>query len=194
MVAYGMPSGPLSEILAPSTPTLGNQKAPVLIVEFSDFTCGYCGRFYRETLPALKTEYLDAGKVRFAYRDYPRDPEGWGLVAAHAARCAGEQGQFWGMHNRLFDQHARLGTGIIMQLAKDLHLNQKAFTACMDSQKHVPAIMADRDLATSLGFVGTPGFLVVRTDGRRFTETIAIPGAVPYTTFQKEIDRLLKQR
>ena len=189
-----MAAGRLADILLPSTPTLGNPNASVLVIEFSDFTCGYCGRFYRETLPALKTEYFNAGKVRFAYRDYPRDPEGWGLVAAHAARCAGEQGQFWGMHDRLFDQHARLGTGIIMQLAKDLHLNQKAFTACMDSQKHVPAIMADRDLATSLGFVGTPGFLVVRTDGRRFTETIAIPGAVPYATFQKEIERLLKKR
>src|SRR2546426_140195 len=89
MVAYGMPSAPLTEILTPTTPTLGDQKAPVLIVEFSDFTCGYCGRFYRETLPALKAEYLNAGKVRFAYRDYPRDEKGWGLVAAHAARCAG---------------------------------------------------------------------------------------------------------
>ena len=189
-----MAAGRLADILLPSTPTLGNPNASVLVIEFSDFTCGYCGRFYRETLPALKTEYLNAGKVRFAYRDYPRDPEGWGLVAAHAARCAGEQGQFWGMHDRLFDQHARLGTGIIMQLAKDLQLNNKTFAACMDSQKHVPAIKADRDLATSLGFIGTPGFLVVRTDGRRFTDTFAIPGAVPYATFQKEIERLLMKR
>ena len=192
MVAYGMPSGPLTEILAPSTPTLGNQKAPVLIVEFSDFTCGYCGRFYRETLPALKTEYLNAGKVRFAYRDYPRDPEGRGLVAAHAARCAGEQGQFWGMHDRLFDQHARLGSGIILQLASDLRLNEKTFAACMDSQKYVRAILADRELGTTLGFHGTPGFLIVRTDGRRFSDPLTIPGAVPYATFQKEIERLLK--
>src|SRR5213078_694063 len=124
-----MASAPISEILSPTTPTLGQAKAPVLIVEFSDFTCGYCGRFYRETLPALKTDYLDAGKVRFAYRDYPRDSQGFGLVAAHAARCAGEQGQFWGMHDRLFDQHDRLGTGIILQLASDLRLNEKTFVA-----------------------------------------------------------------
>ncbi|HZC67068.1 MAG TPA: DsbA family protein [Nitrospirales bacterium] len=189
-----MQSGPLTEILTPSTPSLGNQKAPILIVEFSDFTCGYCGRFYRETLPALKAEYLDAGKVRFAYRDYPRAPEGWGLVAAHAARCAGEQGQFWGMHDRLFDQHARLGTGIIMQLAKDLQLNAKTFAACMDSQKHVPAIMADRELANTLGFFGTPGFLVVRTDGHRFSDALSIPGAVGYDVFRTEIERLLKKR
>src|SRR2546422_2062936 len=72
-----MASGRLADILLPSTPTLGDPKASVLMIEFSDFTCGYCGRFYRETLPALKAEYLGAGKVRFAYRDYPRDPEGW---------------------------------------------------------------------------------------------------------------------
>src|SRR5205823_13805540 len=105
MVAYRMPSTPLTEILAPSTPTLGDQKAPVLIVEFSDFTCGYCGRFYREILPALKAEYLTAGKVRFAYRDYPRDTEGVGLVAAHAARCSGEQGHCWGLYDWLSYLH-----------------------------------------------------------------------------------------
>src|SRR5438132_9150067 len=130
-----MASAPISEILSPTTPTLGQAKAPVLIVEFSDFTCGYCGRFYRETLPEMKSQYLNTGKARFAYRDYPRDEKGWGLVAAHAARCAGEQGQYWGMHDRLFDQHARLGTGIIVKLAKDLKLNEKTFTACMDSEK-----------------------------------------------------------
>src|SRR5437016_1489406 len=194
MIAYAMASGRLADILLPSTPTLGDPKASVLMIEFSDFTCGYCGRFYRETLPALKAEYLGAGKVRFAYRDYPRDPEGWGLVAAHAARCAGEQGQFWGMHDRLFDQHARLGTGVIMQLAKDLQLNEKTLAACMDSQKHVPAIMADRELATALGFRGTPGFLVVRTDGHRFSDPFTIPGAVRYDVFRAEIERLLKKR
>ena len=98
------------------------------------------------------------------------------------------------MHDRLFDQHARLGTGIIMQLAKDLRLDEKTFAACMDSQKHVPAIMADRELGTSLGFHGTPGFLIVRTDGHRFSDAFTIPGAVPYATFQKEIERLLKKR
>ncbi len=193
MLAYGMPAGTLSDILPPATPTLGDPRAPVLIIEFSDFTCGYCGRFYRETLPALKAEYLKPGRVRFAYRDYPRDEEGWGLVAAHAARCAGEQGHFWEMHDRLFDQHARLGTGVIMQLARDLRLNEKMFAACMDSQKHIEAIMADRETATKLGFRGTPGFLLARTDGRRFSDTFTIPGAVPFETFRKEIERLLKK-
>jgi protein-disulfide isomerase len=189
-----MASGDLADILLPDTPTLGDPRAPVLMVEFSDFTCGYCGKFYRETLPSLKAEYLKAGKVRFAYRDYPRDEEGWGLVSAHAARCAGEQGKYWEMHDRLFDQHARLGSGVIMQLAKDLRLNDKAFAKCMDSQKHIQAILADRDMATRLGFRGTPGFLLAKTDGRRFTDPFIIPGAVRYDTFRSEIERLLKKR
>lgn len=189
-----MTSGLLTDILTPATPTLGDPRAPVLMVEFSDFTCGYCGRFYRETLPPLKSAYLKSGKVRFAYRDYPRDEKGWGLVAAHAARCAGEQGKFWEMHDKLFDQHARLGTGVIMQLAKDLRLNEKAFAACMDSQKHIDAILADRDEAQRFGFAGTPGFLLVRTDGKRFTDPSIMPGALPLAKFSSEIDRLLKKR
>ncbi len=194
MVAYGMATGLLADILPPGTPTLGDAKAPVLIVEFSDFTCGYCGRFYRETLPTLKTEYLASGKARFAYRDYPRDDEGWGLVAAHAARCAGEQGQFWGMHDRLFEQGARLGKGVVLRIAKDLRLKPDLFTACMDSQQHIEAILDDRDVATKLGFRGTPGFLIARTDGRRFTDPFLIPGAVRYEIFRNEIERLLMKR
>ncbi|TAL12967.1 MAG: DsbA family protein [Nitrospirae bacterium] len=189
-----MASGDIADILLPSTPTLGDPKAPVLMVEFSDFTCGYCGKFFRETLPALKAEYLKAGKIRFAYRDYPRDEEGWGLVAAHASRCAGDQGRFWDMHDRLFEQHARLGTNVIMQLAKALRLNENAFAACMDSQKHVEAILADRNMAVKLGFRGTPGFLLVRADGRRFSDAFIIPGAVRYDTFRTEIEKLLKKR
>ncbi len=189
-----MPSDDLADILLPGTPTLGDPKAPVLMVEFSDFTCGYCGKFFRETLPPLKAEYLKSGRVRFAYRDFPRDEEGWGLVAAHAARCAGEQGQYWEMHDKLFEQHARLGTGVIKQLAKALRLNEKTFAGCMDSQKHIEAILADREMARRLGFRGTPGFLIVKTDGRRFTDAFTIPGAVGYDTFRSEIERLLKKR
>ena len=189
-----MTSGLLTDILTPATPILGNPKAPVLLVEFSDFTCGYCGQFYRETLPSLKSTYLKPGKVRFAYRDYPRDEKGWGLVAAHAARCAGDQGKFWEMHDKLFDQHAQLGTGVIIKLAKAVRLNIPAFEACMDSQKHIEAILADHDEGVKLGFRGTPGFLIVRTDGKRFSDPAMIPGAIPLATFSAEIDRLLKKR
>lgn len=185
---------PLNDILPPGTPTLGDLKAPVIIIEFSDFTCGYCGKFYRETLPQLKTQYIAPGKLRFAYRDYPRDPEGWALVAAHAARCAGEQDRYWEMHDRLFDQASRMGTKMVMKIAQDIKLNVKTFAACMDGQKHVPSILNDRDVGTRLGFHGTPGFLLGRSNGKYLTNAFTVPGALPYSTFSAEIERLLKKR
>ena len=188
-----MASAPVSEILSPTTPTLGQAKAPILIVEFSDFTCGYCGRFYRETLPVMKSQYLNTGKVRFAYRDFPRDEKGWGLVSAHAARCAGEQGQYWPMHDRLFDQAGRLGTGVLMRIAKDMRLKTDLFGTCMDSQKHIESIMADKELGEQLGFRGTPGFLIVRTAGDRFSDPVRIPGAASYAVFRDQIEKLLKK-
>jgi protein-disulfide isomerase len=185
-------SGALGNILPSDTPTLGNPEAPVLMVEFSDFTCGYCGKFYRETLPSLKTQYIDTGKMRFAYRDFPRDERGWGLVAAHAARCAGEQGRFWEMHNRLFEQSDRLGSAVLKRALQDLRLKTDVFSACMDSEKHLKAILADRDAGSSLGFRGTPGFYLVRIDGKRIGNGIKIPGAAAYSVFQQQIERLLR--
>jgi predicted DsbA family dithiol-disulfide isomerase len=64
----------------------------------------------------------------------------------------------------------------------------------MDSQKHIPSILADRDMAVKLGLRGTPGFLIVKTDGRRFTDPFIIPGAVRYDTFRSEIEKILKKR
>ncbi len=193
MVAYRMPTDRIKDILPSATPIKGKPEAPVLIVEFSDFTCGYCGKFYRDTLPHIKAQYVDSGKVRFAYRDFPRDEQGWGLVAAHAARCAGEQGRFWEMHDRLFDLRGQFGKGSLLQIAKEQRLNVNAFTACMDSQKHLDAIMTDKEAGELIGFHGTPGFLLVRTDGKRFWNPLMIPGAVSYDRFRAAIDGLLKK-
>ncbi|MGH7254798.1 MAG: DsbA family protein, partial [Nitrospirales bacterium] len=87
----------------------GNPNAPITLLEFSDFTCGFCLKFFRDTWPRLKAKYVDTGKVRFLYRDYPRANEGPGLDAAIAARCAGDQGRYWDMHDRLF------GSGVALR-------------------------------------------------------------------------------
>jgi protein-disulfide isomerase len=69
----------------------GKPDAPLTLIEYSDFTCGYCLKFFKETLPKLQATYIDTGKVRFVYRDYPRADRGVGVEAAVAARCAGAQ-------------------------------------------------------------------------------------------------------
>src|SRR5215831_13613872 len=86
----------------------GRADAPLTLIEYSDYTCGYCLKFFKETLPKLQATYIDTGKVKFVYRDYPRADRGVGVEAAVAARCAGAQGQYWAMHDRLFGEGGRL--------------------------------------------------------------------------------------
>ena len=89
----------------------GKADAPLTLIEYSDFTCGYCMKFFKETLPKLQATYIETGKVRFVYRDYPRADRGVGVEAAVAARCAGAQGRYWAMHDRLFGEGRRIGGG-----------------------------------------------------------------------------------
>jgi protein-disulfide isomerase len=171
----------------------GNAAAPVTLIEYSDFTCGYCLKFFRETWPRLQAKYVDAGKVRFLYRDYPRGDQGAPVEAAVASRCAGEQGRYWPMHDRLFSERGQLNGAVYERLAASLGLNRSAFTQCMQEGKHLRAILKDREEAGSWGFHGTPGFILMHT-GATLTDAapaVAIPGAFPFDVFEEEIEKLL---
>lgn len=171
----------------------GQANAPVTLIEYSDFTCGYCLKFFRETWPRIQARYVDTGKVRFLYRDYPRADQGPGLDAAMAARCAGAQGKYWPMHDRLFAEGGRLDQAVILRHAGAIGLAQPAFERCLKEKSHVESIFEDREEANRWGFHGTPGFILMRTaSGPTEKEpAIAIPGAFPFEMFAEEIDRLL---
>lgn len=168
----------------------GNPGAPVTLIEYSDFTCGYCGKFFRETWPRLWEKYVETGKVRFLYRDYPRDPDGPAMTAAIAARCAGDQGKYWDMHDRLFG--GKIEADTIQAHAKAIGLNRTAFAACLRDAPHRQAILQDKDDGIRIGFVGTPGFILLRTEQAGKEKPVGLPGAFPVETFEEEIDRLLK--
>lgn len=171
----------------------GQANAPVTLIEYSDFTCGYCVKFFRETWPRIQARYVDTGKVKFLYRDYPRADQGPGLDGALAARCAGVQGKYWAMHDRLFAEGGRLDQTVISRHAAAIGLAQPAFERCLKEKSHVAAIFEDRDEANRWGFHGTPGFILMRTaNGPTEKEpAVAIPGAFPFEMFAEEIDRLL---
>ena len=137
---------------------------------------------------------MDTGKVRFLYKDYPRADQGPGLAAAVAARCSGDQGSYWPMHDRLFAEHGRLDTNTLLQHAKTLGLNHTMFSQCLRDGRHVQAIFQDREEANSWGFRGTPGFVLMRTAQQPTVKdpAVAIPGAFPFESFAEEIDRLLE--
>jgi protein-disulfide isomerase len=169
----------------------GNPKAPVTLIEYSDFTCGYCVKFFRETWPRLQAKYVEPGLVRFVYRDFPRGFQGAGLQAAVAARCAGEQGRYWPMHDRLFSGERALAPAEFDRYANAVGLSLQPFSSCVREGRHVNAILRDRDEGVAMGFRGTPGFVIVRTDAPPDEPAVTIPGAFPFEVFDEHIQRLL---
>lgn len=171
----------------------GRSEAPITLIEYSDFTCGYCVKFFRETLPLLQAKYIDTGKVRFVYKDYPRADRGVGVEAAVAARCAGGQGRYWDMHDRLFSEGGRLDSSRFKTFARSMGLDETVFGKCFDERHHLESIFSDRQEANRWGFHGTPGFILMQTTGGATEKdpAIAIPGAFPFDAFAEEIDRML---
>jgi len=168
----------------------GDPKAPITLVEYSDFTCHFCKKFFHETFPKLLSEYIETGKVRFVYRDFPRGL-GSPLRAADAARCAGEQNAYWPMHDRLFNSDGQFSSENLKKFATELKLTQGQFSQCLDAHKYFPDIEKDLKDAGTLGIRGTPAFVIFPTKVPDDPNLILIPGAFPFETFKEEIDKLL---
>ncbi len=140
-------------------PYLGPQDAPVTIIEFSDFECPYCVRFYRDTLVPLLETFPQ--QIRFVYRDFPLvniHPNA--RPAAEAAQCAFSQGKFWEFHNGIFQNQSRLGEALYLQLAVELGLDQAEFELCINSGQFADEVTADMNAARELGITGSPTFFI----------------------------------
>ena len=177
------------------SPAEGNQNAPVTIVEFSDFQCPFCGAFYSQTLPQIQKDYIDSGKVKLVYRDFPLENIHQNAKAASlAAQCANEQGKFWEYHNMLFSsQHdwATLdsinATNAFKQFAVDLKLDSNNFNSCVDSSKYQDKVNKNFQDGTTYGVSGTPTFFI----GDDKNGYIQLVGAQPFLAFKQEIDQQL---
>lgn len=167
--------------------TLGSDDAPVVIVEWSDFQCPFCSRFATDTEPQIVKDYVDTGKVKFVYKQFPLESiHPMAMPAALASECAAEQGKFWEYHDKAFANQASLSTDSLKQWAADLGLDTTQFNSCLDSQKYLDKVKADLQEGLAAGIRGTPGFLIGK-DGK-YT---SISGAQPYTVFQQAIDAQL---
>jgi protein-disulfide isomerase len=160
-------------------PFIGPADAPITIVEFGDFKCGFCARFHRETLQPILNDY--EGQVRIVFRDYPILGTA-SLEAAYAAECANSQSAFWPYHDLLYENQQALGRDTFIALAEQLELDVEAFTACLDDQTYRDEVFADYADGQRLGVTGTPTFYI---NGR------PIIGAQPYTVFASAIDQEL---
>jgi len=172
-------------------PSMGSKDAPVTIVEFSDFQCPFCRRHFSNTLPQIKSDYVDTGKVRYVLVDNPIPSHRYARPAAEAAHCAEDQGKYWEMHNYLFSNQNRIQPDNFPAFAKDLGLNEKDFAACMAANRHESQIQAGERLAAAAGARGTPSFVLGKTapDGSVTGEVIV--GAKAFTMFKDRFDQLL---
>ncbi|HEY79967.1 MAG TPA: hypothetical protein EYP25_01945 [Anaerolineae bacterium] len=166
---------------------MGDPNAPVTIVEFSDYQCPFCQRHFQQVLPQLKKDYIDTGKVRYVFKDFPLSFHKQAMPAAMAAECAGEQGKYWEMHDKLFSERDKWNenpdvNNVMKQFAKELGLDEKPFNACFDSEKYKDEILADQQEGMAAGVQGTPAFFI---NGQ------FLSGAQPYEVFKQIIDQIL---
>ncbi|TSC79639.1 MAG: DSBA oxidoreductase [Candidatus Peregrinibacteria bacterium Gr01-1014_25] len=196
--APAAPSAP-GEPAAPSTPAtvdddavLGGDSATVTIIEFTDYQCPFCGRHYSQTFGEIKKNYIDTGKVKYVVRDFPLSFHQNAQKAAEATECAGDQDNFWEMHDLLFSKQDEWSsesdaTKTFAKYARDLKMNAAAFQTCMDEDTYADEVQKDMADGSSAGIDGTPGFWVIGPDGKGEQ----ISGAQPYQNFASVIDKML---
>jgi protein-disulfide isomerase len=172
----------------------GNASAKVMLLEFSDYQCPFCGRHYRETMPLLQKEYIDTGKIRYAFRDFPIESLHREAIKAHeAVNCAADQNKYWPMHDRLFANPRPLGPDQLRAHASAVGLELGAFQQCLDSGKHAQTVQQGIAAAVGAGASGTPAFFLGLVDqsGQSLKASRFISGAQPFARFKQEIDAML---
>ena len=173
---------PRLDVDADDDPTKGPAKAPITIVEFSDYQCPYCGRAEATVMEVLK-KYGD--KVRLVYRDYPLSFHQNANVAAQASDCAKEQGKFWEMHDAMFANQSKLTQPDLVETAGSLKLDKDKFKTCLDAGKYKDEVQKDFDAGMKYGVTGTPTF---------FINGIPIVGARDVNSFTEIIDSELDRK
>lgn len=192
--------GNLQEPTAPTTNTtmaelaasdsqgkLGQDSAPIILVEYSDFQCPFCKRFFNDSDEQLKT-WASEGKIKLIFKDYPLPFHPMAAPSANAARCAGEQGKFWEMHDKIFEETTKLSATATAQYTNDdlktwgadLGLNTATFNSCVDSDKYADKVQANSAEGQSIGVGGTPSFAI----GKPGDKAQLVVGACPNSTFE----------
>lgn len=195
------PAAPTSaKISIDDDPTLGDKNAPVTLIEFSDYECPFCKRHFDQVYPQIKKDYIDTGKVKLIFRDYPlpfHDP--MATFEANAANCAKEQGgdsSYFKFHDAIFTKTISNGNGLtkeqVYQIAAEVGLNQANLKTCADDLKYADEIKKDITDGSTAGVSGTPAFFVGKSDPSGAITGQIIVGAQPYSAFQAAIDSLLK--
>lgn len=174
---------PVVEVSIDDDSIEGDLNAPVTIVEFSDYECPYCARFWKDAYSEIVTEYVDTGKVKLVFRDFPLSFHKEAQKAAEAAECAGEQDKYYEMHDKLFGEGVVGGVTTFKAYATELNLNMDKFNTCLDNGEMAEEVKKDFADGQKYGVTGTPAFFI---NGEK------IVGAQPFEAFKQIIDSKLE--
>ena len=165
---------------------IGNPNAPVQVLEFADFECPSCGQFASVTEPDVRKRLIATGQVAYRFFDFPLPQHRNTIAASSAAACAGDQGKFWEMHDRIFEGQNDWNTEattkpnkVFSQYAKELGLDVDKWQGCIDAGTHLPVIEANRKEGERRMVSSTPTFVI----GKR-----QIPGNLSYDNFKAYVD------
>lgn len=191
----GVQIGTKQNIDLAGAPVIGNANVKVTIVEYGDYQCPYCKRYFENNESMFRSEYISTGKARFVWKDYAFLGQE-SLWAAEAARCADEQSKFWQYHDYLYIHQGAENSGAfskvnLKQFAVALGLNATQFNNCLDTEKYGHLVQQDTQSGSAIGVNGTPatfvnGVLVTGSDGNSV-------GAAPFSVFKTVIDQELSK-
>lgn len=175
-------------------PVKGSKDARITLIEFSEYQCPFCSRHVKNTYPQLDKEYIQTGKAKYVFRDLPLESiHKNAFKAGEAAHCAAEQGKFWEMHDRLFENQQALEVSKLTGHATALGLDGKKFQACLDGGKYAAEIRKDMADADRLGVSATPTTLIAvsQPNDPNVKVVKVIRGAQSYAVFKAAFDELL---
>ncbi len=183
----------MSVFTANASPYLGSNDAPITLVEFGDYQCFFCNKFFHETESNILKNYVETGKVKIIFKDFTIiGPDS--IAAAQATHCANDQGKFWEFHDELYNNWGGENNGWasnenLVKFASNIGLDLGEFNQCMSDGKYEHLVAASSADARNLGITGTPAFFVIGPDN----EITRISGAQPYDVFINIFEKELQK-
>jgi len=178
-----------SKLIQNGSPIMGDPSAPITILEWGDYQCTFCHNFHQNTLISIKQDFIQTGKVKLVFKDFPLNgPDS--VLAAEAAYCAQDQEKYWQYHDELYKNWGGENTGWVTRtsldtFAKTVGINLIQFNQCLDVHKYNERVNQMYKFGRELGIDATPSFLIFNNE-----KMIKIRGNQPLEVFLKSIDTL----
>lgn len=179
----------VSNLIDGGSPIMGNSNAPITILEWGDYQCTFCYKFHQNTLNTIQEGFINTGKVRLVFKDFPLNGQD-SLLAAEASYCAEDQEKYWQYHDELYDNWGGERTGWVTReslenFANTVNLDLNEFNKCLDDHKYQNKVKITHEFGKEIGIDATPSFLVFNGE-----KIIKIRGNQPLEVFLKTFDAL----